>query len=85
MEADTAAKLLERIICVVASETGVAVEEIKPSTTLVSMVTDSLEMLNLMMELEGEFGLVLENDDLQKIFTVQDVAKYIETHPVEMT
>jgi acyl carrier protein len=81
METHHASSVLARVREVVSSETGVAVEELKASTTLVSLVTDSLEMLNLVMEIEGEFGLTLEENDMQKILTVQDVVKYIEAHP----
>jgi len=78
METNPASSILARVREVVASETSVAIEELKASTTLVSLVTDSLEMLNLMMELEGEFALTLEEDDLKRIHTISDVVSYIE-------
>jgi len=78
METNPASTVLARVREVVASETGAAIEELKASTTLSSLVTDSLEMLNLMMELEGEFALTLEEDDLKKIHTINDVAQFVE-------
>jgi acyl carrier protein len=80
VETNRASTILSRVQSAISSETGVDAAEIKSSTTLASLVTDSLEMLNLLMELEGEFNLTLEEDDLKKIFTVQDVAKFIEEH-----
>lgn len=83
METDRTDSLLVRVRNVVASETGIAVEELKPSTVLASLVTDSLEMVNLVMELEGEFAITLEESDFEKILTIQDVVKYIEKNRVE--
>jgi acyl carrier protein len=83
METNSADSLLDRVRSVIASETSIAVEELKSSTALASLVTDSLEMVNLVMELEGEFGLTLEESDFEKILTIQDVVKYIEKNRVE--
>lgn len=78
MEKNTTDSVLIHVRDVIASELDIASLEIKPSTTLASLVTDSLEMLNLIMELEGEFDLIIEERDLEKLLTVQDVVKYIE-------
>jgi acyl carrier protein len=80
MEKNPATSVLARVRDVVSSETGVPASKLKSSTTLVSLVTDSLEMLNLIMEIEGEFALTLEEDDLKKILTIRDVAQFIEAH-----
>lgn len=83
MEAHSTDSVLDRVRSVIASETSIAVEELKSSTALVSLVTDSLEMVNLVMEIEGEFDLTLEEGDFEKILSIGDVVKYIEKNRVE--
>lgn len=78
MEKSAADSVLIHLRDVIAAETGVDAIEIKPDTTLVSLVTDSLEMLNLVMEIEGSFNVVLDDSALEKIVTVADAVKFIE-------
>lgn len=67
----------EKVREVMAIETG---EEVTPDTRLVSLVTDSLEMANLVLELEGRLGVEIPDEDLCNLFTVQDVVNYAEAH-----
>ena len=41
---------------------------------------DSLDLFELVMELEEEFGIEIPSEDLENLATVADVAKYIEDH-----
>ena len=41
---------------------------------------DSLDVVELVMELEDEFDLEISDEDAEKIATVGDVVKYIESH-----
>jgi acyl carrier protein len=41
---------------------------------------DSLDIVELVMELEDEFELEISDEDAEKIGTVGDVVKYIESH-----
>jgi acyl carrier protein len=41
---------------------------------------DSLDVVELVMELEDEFDLEISDEDAEKIAAVGDVVKYIETH-----
>ncbi|MCF8564396.1 acyl carrier protein [Alicyclobacillus tolerans] len=41
---------------------------------------DSLDVVELIMELEDEFDLEISDDDAAKISTVGDVVTYIEQH-----
>ncbi len=40
---------------------------------------DSLDVVELVMELEDEFDLEISDEDAEKITTVGDVVKYIES------
>lgn len=41
---------------------------------------DSLDVVDLVMSLEEEFGLEIPDEDVEKIKTVGDIVKYIEEH-----
>lgn len=41
---------------------------------------DSLDVVELVMELEDEFDLEISDEDAEKITSVGDVEKYIESH-----
>ena len=41
---------------------------------------DSLDTVELIMELEKEFGIASPDDDAEKIATVGDAVSYIEAH-----
>jgi len=41
---------------------------------------DSLDVVELVMELEDEFDLEISDEDAEKITSVGDVVKYIESH-----
>lgn len=75
METDCAS----RVLSVIARELGVDESEVKPETRLVSLVTDSLEMANLILELEDEFTLEISDEDAQKLLTVKDVVAYVDS------
>lgn len=65
----------ERVCKVIERELGISRKELKLSTTFVSLVTDSLEMLNLIIELEAEFGI--EIAEPEKVFTIEDAIKLV--------
>lgn len=39
---------------------------------------DSLDLYEIIMSLEDEFGVTIQNEDLESIKTVSDAVKYIE-------
>ncbi|ONI38708.1 acyl carrier protein [Candidatus Epulonipiscium fishelsonii] len=39
---------------------------------------DSLDLYEIIMSLEDEFGVTIQNEDLEDIKTVSDAVKYIE-------
>lgn len=44
---------------------------------------DSLDLFELVMSLEEEFGVEIPSEDLEKIATVGDVVNYLKGHGVE--
>ena len=52
--------------------------EIKPASTFESLGIDSLDVVEMIMDLESELGVELELED-QKITTFQELADFIDS------
>lgn len=53
-------------------------DDIKPETTFQhDLGADSLDIVELVMALEDQFGLQIDDEDAEKILTVGDAAHYI--------
>lgn len=63
----------------VSEQLGVSIDEVKPESSFVeSLGADSLDLTELIMAMEEEFDIEIEDDDAQKIVTVQDAINYIK-------
>lgn len=75
------ATTLERIAKIVSERLGVDESQVKPEATFKDdLGADSLDVVELVMELEDEFDLEISDEDAEKISTVGDVIEYIESH-----
>ncbi|ADU30791.1 acyl carrier protein [Evansella cellulosilytica] len=73
------AAVIDRIAKIVSDRLGVDESEIKPEATFKEdLGADSLDVVELVMELEDEFDLEISDEDAEKISTVGDVIDYIE-------
>jgi acyl carrier protein len=71
--------VLERVTKVVVDRLGVDESEVKPEASFKDdLGADSLDVVELVMELEDEFDMEISDDDAEKIGTVGDAVKYIE-------
>lgn len=73
------APVKERVIEIVAEQLGVSKEQITPETSYINdLGADSLDMVELVMELEEEFDINVPDDAADKIQTVGQTIEYIE-------
>ncbi len=73
------ADTLDRIKNIVADRLGVEESEVtKEATFKDDLGADSLDVVELVMELEDEFDLEISDEEAEKISTVADVVNYIE-------
>ena len=70
--------MYEKLVKYAAKQLEVEVSEIKPDSTFESLGIDSLDIVEMIMDLEGELGVELDMED-QKITTFQELADFIET------
>jgi len=68
----------ERVMDVVSDVLGINRQEVKPETSFYEDRTDSLEITELMMNLEDEFNTTIPEEQADKIKTVGDAIDYIE-------
>ncbi|MCH8044128.1 MAG: acyl carrier protein [Planctomycetes bacterium] len=57
---------------------GVTLDRITPDTTLADLGADSLDLVELVMELDEEFDISIPDDVAQRIQTIGDLMRYIE-------
>src|SRR5206468_5622808 len=71
----------DRMKKIVVEQLGVEEDEVKPEASFVDdLNADSLDLVELIMSLEEEFGTEISDEDAEKIRTVQDAADYIDEH-----
>ena len=71
--------MMEKLVAMVAEQLGVNAAEVKPESRLKEdLKADSASIMMLVMDVETEFGIEVEDDAIEKVKTVGDMAKYIE-------
>jgi len=71
----------EKIIQMVAEKMDKPKEEITEDKSFVNdLGADSLDTVELMMDIEDEFDLSIPEEDAQKIVTIGDAIRYVEEH-----
>ena len=73
------ASVEERVVDIVSEQLGVDKEKITRDTSFVNdLGADSLDTVELVMELEEEFDITIPDDAAEKIQTVGQAIDYIE-------
>lgn len=73
--------VLDRVADIVAEQLGVDRDKISPETSFVNdLGADSLDTVELVMELEEEFDINIPDDAAEKIQTVGQAVDYIEAN-----
>ncbi len=72
-----------RLKKIVAEQLGVDPSKIVPSARFTDdLNADSLDLVEMIMSLEEEFGVEIPDEDAEKLVTVGDAITYIDTHSV---
>lgn len=75
------ADVIERVSKIIVDRLGVDSAEVKPEASFKEdLGADSLDVVELVMELEDEFDLEISDEDAEKITTVGDVVNYINSN-----
>ena len=69
----------EKVKKIIVEQLGVDEEDVTPDASFVDdLGADSLDMVELVMAFEEEFGIEIPDEDAEKILTVQNVMDYIK-------
>lgn len=75
------ASVFERVRAIVAERLGVDEEKVTMEAEFIGdLNADSLDLVEVIMAIEQEFGLEIKDEDAENIRTVGDAVQYIEEH-----
>lgn len=73
--------MLEKVKEIVAESLGTEAGELTEASSFKDdLGADSLDLFEMVMAFEEEFGVDIPSEDLEQIKTVGDVVKYLEAH-----
>ena len=71
----------EKVKNIIVEQLGVSADAVVPEASFIDdLGADSLDLVELVMVLEEEFGQEIPDEDAEKIQTVQDAINYINEH-----
>ncbi len=74
-------EIFEKLKKIIVDQLGVNEENVKEEATFVDdLSADSLDIVELVMNIEEEFEMEIPDGDADKIVTVGDVVEYIKEH-----
>lgn len=75
------ASIEEKVREIIANQLGVEPAEVLPEASFVDdLGADSLDLVELIMAMEEEFGVEVPDEEAEKMRTVQDTINYLRDH-----
>ena len=76
--------MLEKLQEIIAEQLGIEAADVQAESNFKDdLNADSLDLFEMIMAMEEEFGVEIPSDDLDAIATVQDVMDYLKNKGVE--
>lgn len=73
--------MFEEIKSIIADNLGVDEDSITMESSFKEdLNADSLDLFEMVMALEENYGVEIPSEDLEKLLTVSDVVNYVESH-----
>lgn len=70
-----------KMVDIIANQLSVAKEKVVPSASFVDdLGADSLDLVELVMAMEEDFGIEIPDEDAEKMQTVQDAIDFVKAH-----
>ena len=71
--------MLEKIQAMLAAALNVPIEKVTPDAKIVEdLGADSLDLVELLSQLEDEYGIIIPDEEVESLVTVADVAAELE-------
>ena len=73
--------VLEKLIELLCEQLDIEADEVNENTDIVNdLGADSLDVVDLVMTLEDEFGIEVPDDAIESLRTVGDVVNFVDSH-----
>lgn len=71
--------MIDKVTKLLAEQLNIDVKTIKPASKIIEdLGADSLDMIEMLMSLEEEFGISVPDDQVASLKTVKDITDFIE-------
>ncbi len=68
----------DRVFAIIAEQLGVEAAELTPEANLLDdLGADSLDVVELVMAVEAEFGIAVPDEEVENIRTIGDIVTYL--------
>lgn len=74
-----AESIQDRVLRVIATTRRVPLETVRPNSTFEELGIDSLDRLNILFELEGEFDIQIDDEQAKQVSSLQQMIEGITT------
>lgn len=75
------ADIQQKVIDIIVNELGVDASKVTPNASFTKdLGADSLDLVELVMAFEEEFGMEIPDEEAEKLETVRDAVDYIQQH-----
>jgi acyl carrier protein len=75
--AKKAESVQDRVLRVIATTRRVPLETVRPDSTFEELGIDSLDRINILFELEGEFDIEIDDEQAKQVTTLQQMVEGI--------
>jgi len=69
-----------KVIDLIAQELSIDKKTISEQSTLADLGADSLDIVEIIMKLEEQFGIEIKDEDAEGMKTIKDVIDYVHAH-----
>jgi len=67
-----------RVLRVIATKQRLPIESVRPESTFEELEIDSLDRLNILFDLEGEFEIEIDDEEAKKVTNLREMIAGIE-------
>lgn len=72
--------IFEKLKAIAVNQIGIDEDKVKPDSDIIKdLGLDSLDIVDMLMYVEEEFGVSIDDGDVAEMKTVADVVKFIES------
>ncbi len=72
---------IDKVKEIIANQLSVKVENLKEETNIAEELgADSLDLVEILMSLEDEFGVSIPDEAIPQIKTIKDIVDFIDSH-----